>query len=118
MKATKKNPRPAGSMWRRRALGLVGALALSAVMLFCVACTSDNMTDTGTTAGTTSGTAADSTGTTAGSAADTDSTTDSTSGTDTESDSHVKPLDPDAGTVEPGTDSGSKMRPHMPRFMH
>ncbi len=82
---------------RRGVLGFVGAVSLAAVMLFSVACTRDDvMHDPKDTAGTGAGTNA---GTSMGTGA-ADSQPAGTPGTTTP-DTGAKPLDPDAGTVNP-----------------
>ena len=94
---------------RAAALGL-SALVLSSVMLFSVACTRDDHKNPGdTTAGNTQTTTTPSSG-------------NNGSGSDSD-----KPLQPDAGTVDPngdagdpptGTDNGGQSRSVLPRFMH
>ena len=94
---------------RAAALGL-SALILSSIMLCSVACTRDDHKNPGdTTAGNTQTTTTPSSG-------------NNGSGSDSD-----KPLQPDAGTVDPngdagdpptGTDNGGQSRSVLPRFMH
>ncbi len=92
-------------------------MTLSAVMLFCVACTKEDMTgkETDSSTGTAAGTSAETTEKETMTDKETDSLLDPSDGT--VEDTAEKPLDPDAGTVETETGTG-KSRMFGPRFMH
>lgn len=98
---------------RTLALGL-STLLLSSVLLFSVACTRGNGDGAGgTTAGTSTGTPA--------------VTTPATSGQNSTGSNTARPMDPDAGTVNPdgdagdpptATDDGHESRSFRSHFMH
>ena len=88
MKATDRHAHSHAHRWVQ---GTTCALALSAALLFCMACTRDDMKPTDIPKDTTGSTTAD---TTPGSMGPSDGTGD------------ADPLNPDAGTVRPSDDAG------------